>query len=253
MTVEELEAIEIDWTQGVSENFQRVKSAALAAIEAANKLADEAEARNRFYAARHAQMVDDVLISKAAQAKCTDLCSRVAALEQALTSSEETKKAYMGEFSIPLPERDEDGTEYIRQVNVPWTTIKGIMFAIMAFADAIHKNEPQMTKNEERVVVEIIDAIYAANKLADDAKAQRNCYECGSEMKACAECNPELSSAALRARFDELEDKIDGLESELSSAVDVLFRRGDDEAREWIRMNYPKQYDVLKKEPGNDR
>jgi hypothetical protein len=162
-------------------------------------------------------MVDDVLASKAAQAKCTDLRSRVAALEQALTSSEETKKAYMGEFSIPLPERDEDGTEYIRQVNVPWTTIKSIMFAIMAFADAIHKNKPPMTKNEERVVVEIIAAIEAANKLAD-----------------------------------ELEDKIDGLESELSSAVDVLFRRGDDEAREWVRMNYPKQYAALKKESTND-
>jgi hypothetical protein len=191
--------------------------AIIASLEAANKLTNEAEARNRFYAARHAQMVDDVLASKAAQAKCTDLRSRVAALEQALTSSEETKKAYMGEFSIPLPERDEDGTEYIRQVNVPWTTIKSIMFAIMAFADAIHKNEPPMTKNEERVVGEIIAAIEAANKLAD-----------------------------------ELEDKIDGLESELSSAVDVLFRRGDDEAREWVRMNYPKQYAALKKESTND-
>jgi hypothetical protein len=46
MTVEEeLEAIEIDWTLGVAENFQRVKSAALAALEAANKLAEEAEAK----------------------------------------------------------------------------------------------------------------------------------------------------------------------------------------------------------------
>ena len=128
MTDEELEAIEIDWTQGVAENCERVLSAARAALEAANKLTNEAEARNRFYAARHSQMVDDVLISKAAQAKCTDISARV----------------------------------------------------------------------------------------------------------------------------DELEDKIDGLESELSSAVDVLFRRGDDEAREWVRMNYPKQYDVLKKEPVND-
>jgi chromosome segregation ATPase len=43
MTAEELDAIEIDWTQGVAENFQRVKSAARAALEAANKRADEAE------------------------------------------------------------------------------------------------------------------------------------------------------------------------------------------------------------------
>ena len=124
MTDEELEAIEIDWTQGVAENFERVKSGALAALEAANRRADEAEARNRFYAARHSQMVDDVLISKAAQAKCTDISARV----------------------------------------------------------------------------------------------------------------------------DELEDKIDGLESELSSAIDVLFWHGDEAASEWVRLNYPKQYAALKKE-----
>ena len=67
-----------------------------------------------------------------------------------------------------------------------------------------------------------------------------------------------VKSAALAAieaankRADELEDKIDGLESDLSSAVDVLFRRGDNEAREWIRLNYPKQYAALKKELAND-
>ena len=49
MTDEELEAMEIDWTQGVAENFERVKSAALAAIDAANKRADEAEVRRKCY------------------------------------------------------------------------------------------------------------------------------------------------------------------------------------------------------------
>lgn len=58
----------------------------------------------------------------------------------------------------------------------------------------------------------------------------------------------EAELTAIRERVNELEDKIDGLESELSSAVDVLFRRGDDEAREWVRLNYPKQYAALKKE-----
>ena len=41
---------------------------------------------------------------------------------------------------------------------------------------------------------------------------------------------------------DELEDArdtIDGLTSELDSAIDVLWRRGDDEARKWIALNYP--------------
>lgn len=33
--------------------------------------------------------------------------------------------------------------------------------------------------------------------------------------------------------------KIDGLESDLDSALDVLWRRGDDKAREWVRLNHP--------------
>jgi len=37
MTVEELEAIEIDWTHGVAENFKRVKDAALAFLTAVEK------------------------------------------------------------------------------------------------------------------------------------------------------------------------------------------------------------------------
>ena len=45
MTGIDIEAIEIDWTQGVGENFQRVKSAALIALEAANRRADEAAAK----------------------------------------------------------------------------------------------------------------------------------------------------------------------------------------------------------------
>lgn len=52
--------------------------------------------------------------------------------------------------------------------------------------------------------------------------------------------------AALIARQQQYEeergDKIDGLSSDLDSALDVLFRRGDDEAREWLRLNYPKEH-----------
>ncbi|MEC9268531.1 MAG: hypothetical protein VX464_20900 [Pseudomonadota bacterium] len=66
-----------------------------------------------------------------------DLRARIEALEAekarligALTPSEETKAAYMGEFSIPFPTRDEDGNELILRPNVPWTTIKEIMSAI---------------------------------------------------------------------------------------------------------------------------
>jgi hypothetical protein len=34
------------------------------------------------------------------------------------------------------------------------------------------------------------------------------------------------------------DDKIEGLECDLDSALDVLWRRGDDGARDWISMNY---------------
>jgi DNA repair exonuclease SbcCD ATPase subunit len=55
---------------------------------------------------------------------------------EALTPSSETKVAYMGEFSVPWPEVDPDGHEYIRRINVPWVTIKEIMKAILARAEA---------------------------------------------------------------------------------------------------------------------
>lgn len=58
------------------------------------------------------------------------LRARVAKLEEALTPSAETKAAYMGEFSMNIPEFDDDGNEYIRPTNIPWTSIKEIMKAI---------------------------------------------------------------------------------------------------------------------------
>lgn len=53
-------------------------------------------------------------------------------------------------------------------------------------------------------------------------------------------------SAALELAREERDDKVDGLESDLSSALDVLWRRGDDEARTWIKRNYPKFPAVVK-------
>jgi chromosome segregation ATPase len=55
-------------------------------------------------------------------------------LREALTPSAETKAAYMSEFSVPFPDVDENGEEYIRRTNVPWVTIKEIMKAISARA-----------------------------------------------------------------------------------------------------------------------
>lgn len=60
--------------------------------------------------------------------------ARIEALEEALTPSGDTKAAYMGEFSVRLPDIGPDGEEYMRSINVPWTTIKAIMAAIRARA-----------------------------------------------------------------------------------------------------------------------
>lgn len=54
------------------------------------------------------------------------------ALIAALTPSLETKAAYMGEFSFRFPVFDENGRERVMTPNVPWTTIKEIMKAILA-------------------------------------------------------------------------------------------------------------------------
>ena len=45
--------------------------------------------------------------------------------------------------------------------------------------------------------------------------------------------------AAVRAERDRMRDKVDGLETELESAVEVAFKRG---AAEWTRLNYPEIY-----------
>lgn len=51
-------------------------------------------------------------------------------LIEALTPSAETKGAYIGEFSFPIHDTDEDGEEVLRKITVPWTTVKEIMAAI---------------------------------------------------------------------------------------------------------------------------
>lgn len=60
--------------------------------------------------------------------------TELARLREALTPSAETKAAYIGEFSVSFPDYDENGIEYTRKINVPWTTIKEIMAAISARA-----------------------------------------------------------------------------------------------------------------------
>ncbi|PKR57488.1 hypothetical protein [Thalassospira lohafexi] len=67
-----------------------------------------------------------------------DLLIENARLRAELEASCETKAAYIGEFSFGFPvwEEDECGepVEVMRNVNVPWTTIKEIMAAIRDYA-----------------------------------------------------------------------------------------------------------------------
>lgn len=55
-----------------------------------------------------------------------------------------------------------------------------------------------------------------------------------------------IARALLAERMAEREkwqDKIDGLEADLDSAVEVAWHRG---AYDWVRLNYPKHFERLK-------
>ncbi len=62
---------------------------------------------------------------------CAEKDAEIARLRESLAPSAATKAAYMGEFQFGLPDIDEQGNEVMRSVNVPWTTIKKIMAAIL--------------------------------------------------------------------------------------------------------------------------
>lgn len=51
-------------------------------------------------------------------------------LREALTPSEETKGAYIGEFKFKIERENDDGVPYMDDITVPWTTIKEIMATI---------------------------------------------------------------------------------------------------------------------------
>jgi hypothetical protein len=70
-------------------------------------------------------------------ARIAELEAEVAARDEALIPSGDTKADYMGEFKfdVMVPDIDEDNDELVpMQVYVPWTTIKEIMAAIRARA-----------------------------------------------------------------------------------------------------------------------
>lgn len=86
----------------------------------------------------------------------------------------------------------------------------------------------------------LLSALEAANKRADEAEARRKCYECGSEMTACARCNPELPTAeltALRARVAELEGALTYARDEYDQMIwgeDYEYRKAGERVQEII-------------------
>ena len=65
-----------------------------------------------------------------------------------------------------------------------------------------------------------------------------------SEAEEAARLREELAAlrAALAAEPGYWQDKAEGLEADLDSALDIIFRRGDQGAREWLAMNYPGKF-----------
>jgi len=74
------------------------------------------------------------LLARAPQPTASAEVKELQALREALTPSERTKAAYIGEFKFRVHAYNEDGEEKWWDENVPWTTIKEIMAAIKAEA-----------------------------------------------------------------------------------------------------------------------
>ncbi|HAX39627.1 MAG TPA: hypothetical protein DCY10_01925, partial [Clostridiales bacterium] len=147
MTDEELESMEIDWTQGVAENFERVKSAALAALDAANRRADEAEQK-----LQHSDTGVKNLIARAESA------------EAELTKVTDPNAVHVNMLR---------GT--IAKPSV--AQIKHL------YGDAI-ADPAELTRLREENEQYRESTLDAANRRVAELEARRKCYECGSEMTA---------------------------------------------------------------------
>jgi hypothetical protein len=65
------------------------------------------------------------------------------ALREALTPGAEMKATCIGEFRFNIPDTDDDGDSLVREVAVPWVTIKEILAAIRARAALAASPEPK--------------------------------------------------------------------------------------------------------------
>lgn len=84
--------------------------------------------------AKALEIISDVFDPLYARATAAEERARV--LEEALTASADTKAAYHGEFSIEIEYTDDDGEQHTYSKNIPWDTVKQVMAAILARANA---------------------------------------------------------------------------------------------------------------------
>lgn len=76
----------------------------------------------------------DIVAARSMTDALAEAEKRAARFEEALTASENTKAAYIGEFEMGVRLSDGRGNEQTRSISVDWVTIKKIMSAIKARA-----------------------------------------------------------------------------------------------------------------------
>lgn len=95
-------------------------------------------------------------------------------MREALTPSGSTKAAYIGEFKFDTEQYDDSDDGYhMREVTVPWTTVKEIMAAILKRAESITPPQPA-TQAEDDVIAER-DQCDSRNE--DDEREMREAFE----------------------------------------------------------------------------
>lgn len=87
---------------------------------------------------------------------------------------------------------------------------------------------------------EVIERMYGLEIVDANNNEISVCYE--AEVSSyIAAASPDVVISLLD-EIERLQDKVDGLSSDLDSAVEVAFKRG---ATEWTKLNYPDHYASL--------
>lgn len=93
------------------------------------------------------------------------------------------------------------------------------------------------------ITVTVSDGKYTIRQIGH---GKWECLRHGEPWPAFEGRQPDNLHTALATEVDRLHDQVEGLNSDLDSAVEVAFRRG---ATEWVRLNYPTHFDRLSAGP----